>query len=133
MLFSYAEVRAERRREFGFEELSPPEVAPSSVKVKKNYGPFPHSARGAYMVTVPFGFRTRTRVSNVPLCPRLRSCIWTSAPHCTRRGTETAARGRCPPTAPGSPPTRRCRTLHVSPPRANSPNGRSICREVLLL
>uniref|UniRef100_G3QAG1 Neuronal PAS domain protein 2 n=1 Tax=Gasterosteus aculeatus aculeatus TaxID=481459 RepID=G3QAG1_GASAC len=78
---SYAEVRAERRREFGFEELSPPEVAPSSVKVKKNY--------------------------------------------------ETAAWGRCPPTAPGSPPTRRCRTLHVSPPRANSPNGRSICREVL--
>lgn len=31
--FSYAEVRAERRRAFGLEELSPPEIAPSSVKV----------------------------------------------------------------------------------------------------
>uniref|UniRef100_A0A096ME03 Neuronal PAS domain protein 2 n=1 Tax=Poecilia formosa TaxID=48698 RepID=A0A096ME03_POEFO len=29
---SYAEVRAERRRAFGLEELSPPEIAPSSVK-----------------------------------------------------------------------------------------------------
>uniref|UniRef100_A0AAQ4S6C7 Neuronal PAS domain protein 2 n=1 Tax=Gasterosteus aculeatus aculeatus TaxID=481459 RepID=A0AAQ4S6C7_GASAC len=34
---SYAEVRAERRREFGFEELSPPEVAPSSVKAQELY------------------------------------------------------------------------------------------------
>lgn len=32
--FSYAEVRAERRRAFGLEELSPPEIAPSSVKVR---------------------------------------------------------------------------------------------------
>uniref|UniRef100_A0A673A610 Neuronal PAS domain-containing protein 2-like n=1 Tax=Sphaeramia orbicularis TaxID=375764 RepID=A0A673A610_9TELE len=31
---SYAEVRAERRRAFGLEELSPPENAPSSVKVR---------------------------------------------------------------------------------------------------
>uniref|UniRef100_A0A8C6P335 Neuronal PAS domain protein 2 n=1 Tax=Nothobranchius furzeri TaxID=105023 RepID=A0A8C6P335_NOTFU len=31
---SYAEVRAERRRAFGLEELSPPEIAPSSVKVR---------------------------------------------------------------------------------------------------
>ncbi|XP_037323690.2 neuronal PAS domain-containing protein 2 isoform X1 [Pungitius pungitius] len=34
---SYAEVRAERRREFGFEELSPPEIAPSSVKAQELY------------------------------------------------------------------------------------------------
>uniref|UniRef100_A0A8C3AH42 Neuronal PAS domain protein 2 n=1 Tax=Cyclopterus lumpus TaxID=8103 RepID=A0A8C3AH42_CYCLU len=34
---SYAEVRAERRRAFGFEELSPPEVAPSSVKAQELY------------------------------------------------------------------------------------------------
>lgn len=33
LLFSYAEVRAEKRRAFGFEEVSPPEIAPSSVKV----------------------------------------------------------------------------------------------------
>uniref|UniRef100_A0A8C7ZN84 Neuronal PAS domain protein 2 n=1 Tax=Oryzias sinensis TaxID=183150 RepID=A0A8C7ZN84_9TELE len=31
-VISYAEVRAERRRAFGLEELSPPEIAPSSVK-----------------------------------------------------------------------------------------------------
>ncbi|XP_074528895.1 neuronal PAS domain-containing protein 2 isoform X6 [Halichoeres trimaculatus] len=34
---SYAEVRAERRRAFGFEELSPPEIAPSSVKAQELY------------------------------------------------------------------------------------------------
>ncbi|XP_047462883.1 neuronal PAS domain-containing protein 2 isoform X2 [Mugil cephalus] len=34
---SYAEVRAERRREFGLEELSPPEIAPSSVKAQELY------------------------------------------------------------------------------------------------
>lgn len=34
LLFSYAEVRAERRRAFGLEELSPPEIASSSVKVR---------------------------------------------------------------------------------------------------
>lgn len=34
LFFSYAEVRAEKRRAFGFEELSPPEIAPSSVKVR---------------------------------------------------------------------------------------------------
>lgn len=34
LLFSYAEVRAERRRAFGLEELSPPEIAPSSVKAR---------------------------------------------------------------------------------------------------
>ncbi|XP_077360920.1 neuronal PAS domain-containing protein 2 isoform X2 [Festucalex cinctus] len=34
---SYAEVRAERRRAFGLEELSPPEIAPSSVKAQDLY------------------------------------------------------------------------------------------------
>ncbi|XP_041864322.1 neuronal PAS domain-containing protein 2 isoform X3 [Melanotaenia boesemani] len=34
---SYAEVRAERRRTFGLEELSPPEIAPSSVKAQELY------------------------------------------------------------------------------------------------
>eukprot|EP00064_Thunnus_orientalis_P003352 superscaffoldBa00000270_g3361 len=34
---SYAEVRAERRRAFGLEELSPPEIAPSSVKAQELY------------------------------------------------------------------------------------------------
>ncbi|KAA8587136.1 hypothetical protein FQN60_000972 [Etheostoma spectabile] len=34
---SYAEVRAERRRAFSFEELSPPERAPSSVKAQELY------------------------------------------------------------------------------------------------
>ncbi|XP_035864704.1 neuronal PAS domain-containing protein 2 isoform X7 [Sander lucioperca] len=34
---SYAEVRAERRRAFSFEELSPPEIAPSSVKAQELY------------------------------------------------------------------------------------------------
>uniref|UniRef100_A0A8C6T0S6 Neuronal PAS domain protein 2 n=1 Tax=Neogobius melanostomus TaxID=47308 RepID=A0A8C6T0S6_9GOBI len=34
---SYAEVRAERRREFGLEELSPPAIAPSSVKAQELY------------------------------------------------------------------------------------------------
>lgn len=34
---SYAEVRAERRRVFGLEELSPPEIAPSSVKAQELY------------------------------------------------------------------------------------------------
>ncbi|XP_068600090.1 neuronal PAS domain-containing protein 2 [Brachionichthys hirsutus] len=34
---SYAEVRAERRRALGFEELSPPEIAPSSVKAQELY------------------------------------------------------------------------------------------------
>ncbi|XP_067348086.1 neuronal PAS domain-containing protein 2 isoform X3 [Channa argus] len=34
---SYAEVRAERRRLFGLEELSPPEIAPSSVKAQELY------------------------------------------------------------------------------------------------
>ncbi|XP_030009482.1 neuronal PAS domain-containing protein 2 isoform X2 [Sphaeramia orbicularis] len=34
---SYAEVRAERRRAFGLEELSPPENAPSSVKAQELY------------------------------------------------------------------------------------------------
>uniref|UniRef100_A0A3B4A1Z7 Uncharacterized protein n=1 Tax=Periophthalmus magnuspinnatus TaxID=409849 RepID=A0A3B4A1Z7_9GOBI len=33
----YAEVRAERRRAFGLEELSPPEIAPSSVKAQELY------------------------------------------------------------------------------------------------
>lgn len=35
--FSYAEVRAERRRAFGLEDLSPPEIAPSSVKVTRTH------------------------------------------------------------------------------------------------
>ncbi|XP_062261398.1 neuronal PAS domain-containing protein 2 isoform X2 [Platichthys flesus] len=34
---SYAEVRAERRRAFGLEEISPPEIAPSSVKAQELY------------------------------------------------------------------------------------------------
>uniref|UniRef100_A0A3Q3M9V5 Neuronal PAS domain protein 2 n=1 Tax=Mastacembelus armatus TaxID=205130 RepID=A0A3Q3M9V5_9TELE len=34
---SYAEVRAERRRTLGLEELSPPEIAPSSVKAQELY------------------------------------------------------------------------------------------------
>ncbi|KAJ4930023.1 hypothetical protein JOQ06_019039 [Pogonophryne albipinna] len=34
---SYAEVRAERRRAFRFEELSPPGIAPSSVKAQELY------------------------------------------------------------------------------------------------
>uniref|UniRef100_A0AAQ5ZPR5 Neuronal PAS domain protein 2 n=1 Tax=Amphiprion ocellaris TaxID=80972 RepID=A0AAQ5ZPR5_AMPOC len=34
---SYAEVRAERRRALGLEELSPPEIAPSSVKAQELY------------------------------------------------------------------------------------------------
>ncbi|XP_055004988.1 neuronal PAS domain-containing protein 2 isoform X2 [Boleophthalmus pectinirostris] len=34
---SYAEVRAERRRAFGLQELSPPEIAPSSVKAQELY------------------------------------------------------------------------------------------------
>lgn len=34
---SYAEVRAERRRAFGLEDLSPPEIAPSSVKAQELY------------------------------------------------------------------------------------------------
>ncbi|XP_030601734.1 neuronal PAS domain-containing protein 2 isoform X2 [Archocentrus centrarchus] len=34
---SYAEVRAEKRRAFGLEELSPPEIAPSSVKAQELY------------------------------------------------------------------------------------------------
>ncbi|XP_037543433.1 neuronal PAS domain-containing protein 2 [Nematolebias whitei] len=34
---SYAEVRADRRRAFGLEELSPPEIAPSSVKAQELY------------------------------------------------------------------------------------------------
>ncbi|XP_061608735.1 neuronal PAS domain-containing protein 2 isoform X1 [Phyllopteryx taeniolatus] len=34
---SYAEVRAERRRAFGLEEQSPPEIAPSSVKAQELY------------------------------------------------------------------------------------------------
>lgn len=53
---------------------------------------------------------------NITLCSRLRSCTWISAPHWTLHGTETAVHVRCPPTAPGSPPTQRCRTLHVSHP-----------------
>uniref|UniRef100_A0A3P9MR16 Neuronal PAS domain protein 2 n=1 Tax=Oryzias latipes TaxID=8090 RepID=A0A3P9MR16_ORYLA len=36
-VISYAEVRAERRRAFGLEELSPPEIAPSSVKAQELY------------------------------------------------------------------------------------------------
>ncbi|KAF0038201.1 hypothetical protein F2P81_008685 [Scophthalmus maximus] len=36
-IVSYAEVRAERRRAFGLEELSPPEIAPSSVKAQELY------------------------------------------------------------------------------------------------
>lgn len=53
---------------------------------------------------------------NITLCSRLRSCTWISAPRWTLHGTETAVHVRCPPTAPGSPPTQRCRTLHVSHP-----------------
>uniref|UniRef100_A0A3B5LJM4 Uncharacterized protein n=1 Tax=Xiphophorus couchianus TaxID=32473 RepID=A0A3B5LJM4_9TELE len=34
---SYSEVRAERRRAFGLEELLPPEIAPSSVKAQELY------------------------------------------------------------------------------------------------
>ena len=55
-------------------------------------------------------------VLNMALCSRLRSCTWTSAPHWTLHGTKTAVHVRYPPTAPGSPPTQRCQTLHVSHP-----------------
>lgn len=47
---------------------------------------------------------------------RLKSSTWTSVQHWTLRGTETAAHVQYPPTAPGSPPTQRCQTLHVSHP-----------------
>lgn len=47
---------------------------------------------------------------------RHRSCTWTFAPRWTLRGTEKAPHVRYPPTAPGSPPTRRCQILHVSHP-----------------
>lgn len=99
-------MRAERRRAFGFEELSPPEIAPSSVKVTPP-------------LIISFMFFTvlnQTLTLNVHLCARLRSCTWTSAPRWTLRVTETAAPVLYPPTAPGNLPTQCCRTRHVSHP-----------------
>lgn len=101
--FSYAEVRAERRRAFGFEELSPPEIAPSSVKVRP-------------LLIFYFTLLNPTLILSVNLCARLRSCTWTSAPRWTLRVTETAAPVPYPPTAPGNLPTQCCRTRHVSHP-----------------
>lgn len=126
---SYAEVRAERRRAFGLEEPSPPEIAPSSVKVSVMF-PFTSSVWRLFISS------SGLTLCVEHLCSRLRSCTWTSAPHWTLRRIETAAHVRYRPTAPGSPPTRPCRTLHVShpllPKRANSLNSRSTCTELLL-
>lgn len=97
-------MRAERRRAFGFEELSPPEIAPSSVKVR------PPLIFYFFFLTV----LNQTRILKVNLCARLRSCTWTSAPRWTLRVTETAALVLYPPTAPGNLPTQCCRTRHVS-------------------
>lgn len=110
LFFSYAEVRAERRRAFGFEELSPPEIAPSSVKVRLQC-PSTHSVRHLQGQS-----SNLTPVLNITLCSRLRSCTWTSAPHWTLHRTETVVHVRYPRTAPWSPPTQRCRILHVSHP-----------------
>lgn len=96
-------MRAERRRAFGFEELSPPEIAPSSVKVRPR-------------LIVYFTLLNPTLILSVNLCARLRSCTWTSAPRWTLRVTETAAPVPYPPTAPGNLPTQCCRTRHVSHP-----------------
>lgn len=96
-------MRAERRRAFGFEELSPPEIAPSSVKVRPR-------------LIFYFTLLNPTLILSVNLCARLRSCTWTSAPRWTLRVTETAAPVPYPPTAPGNLPTQCCRTRHVSHP-----------------
>lgn len=54
-----------------------------------------------------------------PVCFRLRRCTWTSVPIWTPPDwTGWAGHAQCPPTAPGSPPTRPCPTRHVSPPAA---------------
>lgn len=130
MLFSYAEVRAERRRAFGLEELSPPEIAPSSVKVSIKY-PCTFSM---YFIQ---GQSLCHSVLYTTLCYRLRSCTWTSVPHWTLRGTETVVHVRYPPTAPGNPPTQRFQTLHVSHPPLPKVlthfTSRSTCTEILLL
>lgn len=117
LLFSYAEVRAERRRAFGLEELSPPEIAPSSVKViVESFSTY--IADSVYKVSLCASCKPDPLVLNAAPCSRLRSCTWTSAPRWTVRGTETVVHVRYPPTAPGSPPTQRCQTLHVSHPSA---------------
>lgn len=119
-------MRAERRRAFGFEELSPPEIAPSSVKVSVQFRAT--FTRSVQIFPSALNFYSRFR---------LRSCTWTSAPRWTLRVTETAVHVRYPPTAPGSPPTQRCRTLHVSHPlfpwSANSVNSRSAHTKTLHL
>lgn len=108
-VFSYAEVRAERRRAFGFEELSPPEIAPSSVKVWPQWPFYTECASNAIESLLICWFLFHFLFSF-----RRRSCTWTFAPRWTLRGKETAAHVRYPPTAPGSPPTQRCQILHVS-------------------
>lgn len=110
LFFSYAEVRAERRRALRFEELSPPGIAPSSVKVT-DMGPSMNNQR-----LFPGQSLCQIQMLSIPLCSRLRSCTWTSAPLWTLRGTERAAHVRFPPTAPGSPPPQQCQTPHVSHP-----------------
>lgn len=105
-------MRAERRRALGFEELSPPEIAPSSVKVRPQW-PF-YTECESYAIQSIFLYVDFFTLFLFIF--RHRSCTWTFAPRWTLRGTETAAHVRYPPTAPGSPPTQRCQILHVSHP-----------------
>lgn len=128
LFFSYAEVRAERRRAFGFEELSPPEIAPSSVKVRLQ------KLCDVYKVSLLVSFESDPDVEHYPLFQAqelyLDICSTLEPPRDRNSGARSVSSHSSRKSSHTALSDSACESSSA-PESANSLNSRSMCTEIL--